>query len=216
MTINDTVNVDSDFRKLALEPIESQLNNHILLIVLLVRKNLKTLKTKWSTSTQAKLFTMKYYRFSRLRNDYFRYFRSKKKSDYMIRTYRSKILDSGNYDNQVWGSLHKAWKGYVIAKNKDEYDKMVHYARVIQENQHDLGLEVSSFDNIGMSASSFLLELVQKDDNNQVSKEASDEDYQTESQYEQDRFTDTYTEDFEDDENKVDRFTDDYHENFTD
>jgi hypothetical protein len=159
---------------------------------------------------------MKYYRFSRLRNDYFRYFRSKKKSDYMIRTYRSKILDSGNYDNQVWGSLHKAWKGYVIAKNKDEYDKMVHYARVIQENQHDLGLEVSSFDNIGMSASSFLLELVQKDDNNQVSKEASDEDYQTESQYEQDRFTDTYTEDFEDDENKVDRFTDDYHENFTD
>ncbi|MFL6349516.1 MAG: hypothetical protein ACJ72X_14625 [Nitrososphaeraceae archaeon] len=216
MTINDTVNVDSDFRKLALEPIESQLNNHILLIVLLVRKNLKTLKTKWGTSTQAKLSAMKYYRFSRLRNDYFRYFRSKKKSDYMIRTYRSKILDSGNYDNQVWGSLHKAWKGYVIAKNKDEYDKMVHYARVIQENQHDLGLEVSSFDNIGMSASSFLLELVQKDDNNQVSKEASDEDYQTESQYEQDRFTDTYTEDFEDDENKADRFTDDYHENFTD
>jgi hypothetical protein len=134
----------------------------------------------------------------------------------MIRTYRSKILDSGNYDNQVWGSLHKAWKGYVIAKNKDEYDKMVHYARVIQENQHDLGLEVSSFDNIGMSASSFLWELVQKDDNNQVPKEASDEDYQTESQYEQDRFTDTYTEDFEDDENKADRFTDDYHENFTD
>jgi hypothetical protein len=41
MTINDTVNVDSDFRKLALEPI---VNNHILLIVLLVRKNLKTLK----------------------------------------------------------------------------------------------------------------------------------------------------------------------------
>jgi hypothetical protein len=134
----------------------------------------------------------------------------------MINTYRSKVLDSGNYDNQVWGSLHKAWKGYVIAKNKAEYDKMVHYARVIQENQHDLGLEVSSFDNIGMSASSFLWELVQKDDNNQVPKEASDEDYQTESQYEQDRFTDTYTEDFEDDENKADRFTDDYHENFTD
>ncbi|MFL6377823.1 MAG: hypothetical protein ACJ72R_10215 [Nitrososphaeraceae archaeon] len=216
MTINDTVNVDSDFRKLALEPIESQLNNHILLIVLLVRKNLKTLKTKWGTSTQAKLSAMKYYRFSRLRNDYFRYFRSKKKSDYMIRTYRSKILDSGNYDNQVWGSLHKAWKGYVIAKNKDEYDKMVHYARVIQENQHDLGLEVSSFDNIGMSASSFLWELVQKDDNNQVPKEALDEDYQTESQHERERFTDTYSEDFEDDENKADRFTDDYHENFTD
>ncbi|MFL6453925.1 MAG: hypothetical protein ACJ71L_08000, partial [Nitrososphaeraceae archaeon] len=178
--------------------------------------NLKTLKTKWSTSTQAKLSAMKYYRFSRRRNDYFRYFRSKKKSDYMIRTYRSKVLDSGYFDNMVWGALIKAWKGYKIAKNKDEYDKMELYAHRIQECQHDLGLEVSSFDNIGMSASSFLLELVQKDDNNQVSKEASDEDYQTESQYEQDRFTDTYTEDFEDDENKVDRFTDDYHENFTD
>ena len=28
---------------------------------------------------------------------------------------------------QVWGALHKAWKGYVIAKNKDEYEKMEHY-----------------------------------------------------------------------------------------
>jgi len=25
------------------------------------------------------------------------------------------------------GALHKAWKGYVIAKNKDEYEKMEHY-----------------------------------------------------------------------------------------
>jgi hypothetical protein len=55
--------------------------------------------------SKAKLFTMKYYRFSRRRNDYFRYFRSKKKSDYMILTGRSKILDSGSFDNQVWGAL---------------------------------------------------------------------------------------------------------------
>ncbi|MFL6316396.1 MAG: hypothetical protein ACJ73C_06610 [Nitrososphaeraceae archaeon] len=32
---------------------------------------------------------------------------------------------------------------------------MLHYARVIQENQHDLGLEVSLFDNVGMPASAF-------------------------------------------------------------
>jgi hypothetical protein len=37
------------------------------------------------------------------------------------------------------GALHKAWKGYVIAKNKDEYDKMLHYADIIQECQDDLG-----------------------------------------------------------------------------
>jgi hypothetical protein len=29
---------------------------------------------------------------------------------------------------------------------------MEHYARIIQECQHDLGQEVSSFDDVGMSA----------------------------------------------------------------
>jgi hypothetical protein len=52
-------------------------------------------------------------------------------------------------------ALHKAWKGYVIAKNKDEYGKMEQNARIIQESQYDLGLSISSFDNIGMSAASF-------------------------------------------------------------
>jgi hypothetical protein len=69
------------------------------------------------------------------------------------------MLDSFYFENQVWGALHKAWKGYTIAKNKDEYDKMVHYARIIQESQYDLGLPVSSFDNIGMPASSFLWQI---------------------------------------------------------
>jgi hypothetical protein len=47
-------------------------------------------------------------------------------------------------------------------------------------------------------------------------QELSEEDYQTDLQYEQERFTDEYTEDFEDDENKADRFTDEYRENFRD
>ncbi|MFL6338200.1 MAG: hypothetical protein ACJ718_03680, partial [Nitrososphaeraceae archaeon] len=82
----------------------------------------------------------------------------------------------------------------MIAKNKDEYDKMELYAHRIQECQHDLGLEVSSFDNIGMSDTSFLWQLVQKDNNNQE-QEVSDEEYQTD-RYERERFTDTYSEDF--------------------
>ena len=53
------------------------------------------------------------------------------------------------------GALYKSWKGYVIAKNKYEDDKMELYARRIQECQHDLGLPITSFDNIGMSASAF-------------------------------------------------------------
>ncbi|MFL6349761.1 MAG: hypothetical protein ACJ72X_15900, partial [Nitrososphaeraceae archaeon] len=117
------------------------------------------------------------------------------------------MLDSSFFENQVWSALHKAWKGYVIAKNKDEHDKMERYARIIQESQYDLGLEVSSFDNIGMPASSFLLQIVQKDDNNHQEQEVSNENYQTDRQYEQDSLT--YSEDFRDNYDNVDRFTDD-------
>jgi hypothetical protein len=188
-----------------------------------VRKNLKTTKTKWSTSTQATLFTMKYYRFSRRRKkslySMYYFYKNRKKSDYIIDTGRSKMLESGFFENQVWGALYKAWKGYTIAKNKGEDDKMELYAHRVQELQHDLGLPISSFDNIGMSATSFLWQIVQEDDNNnQEQQVAEEENYLGDRQYEQERFTDTYTEDFRDDENKADRFTDDnaYRENFTD
>ena len=135
----------------------------------------------------------------------------------MINTDRSKMLDSGFYENVVWGALHKAWKGYVIAKNKGEDDKMKLYARRIQELQHDLGLEVSSFPNIGMSATSFFWQLAQEENNSQKQQVAAEEqNYLGDSQHEREKFTDTYSENFEDDENKDDRFTDDYHENFTD
>jgi hypothetical protein len=55
------------------------------------------------------------------------------------------LLDSGWYDTQTWGALHKAWVGYVIAKNKGEYDQQIHYATIIQKLQKELHLEVSSF-----------------------------------------------------------------------
>ena len=34
------------------------------------------------------------------------------------------MLDSIFFENLVWGALHKAWKGYVIAKNKGEDNKI--------------------------------------------------------------------------------------------
>lgn len=83
------------------------------------------------------------------------YFRSKKKSDYMINTGRSQMLDSGFFENEVWGALIKAWKGYKIAKNKGEHDKLLHYADIIQECQEDLKLKVASFPDIGKSALAF-------------------------------------------------------------
>ena len=73
----------------------------------------------------------------------------------MARTNRSKLLDSFYYDSQTWGELHKAWKGYVIAKHKHEHDKREHYASVIQKLQNELGLRVSSFHDIGMSSLKF-------------------------------------------------------------
>jgi hypothetical protein len=142
------------------------------------------------------------------------YLKSMKKQDYMVNTGRSKMLESGFFENEVWGALTKAWKGYVIAKNKDEYGKMEHYARIIQESQHDLGLEVSSFPNIGRSAASFVSEIAQ-DGNNQEQQVPEEKNYD-DAHYEQERFTDEQSEYFEDDENKAERFTDDYRENFTD
>jgi hypothetical protein len=65
----------------------------------------------------------------------------------------------------------------VIAKNRREDEKMQVYAHRVQELHYDLGLKVTSFDNIGISASSFLWEIVQEDNNTQE-QEASDEDHQ--------------------------------------
>jgi hypothetical protein len=136
----------------------------------------------------------------------------------MIKTNRLKKLESFFLDNQVWGALHKAWKGYVIAKNKGEGGKMQLYARRIQECQHDLGLVVSSFPNIGMSATSFFWQLAEEENHSQEEQQVvtEEQNYLGDSQFERERFTDTYSEDFEDDENKADRFTDTYRENFTD
>lgn len=46
--------------------------------------------------------------------------------------------------------MHKAWKGYIIAKNKYEFDKEYHYAKVIQKLQKELGLRISSFPDLGL------------------------------------------------------------------
>jgi hypothetical protein len=101
------------------------------------------------------------------------------------------------------GALHKARKGYTIAKNKDEYNKMELYARRVLELQHDLGLEISSFPNIGISDTNFLWELAQKDndynhsnENNQEQVAAEEENYLGDSQHKQERFTDEYSEYF--------------------
>ena len=76
------------------------------------------------TNTQTKLFTVKYYRISRPSKksmfSLYYYLKNREKSEYIINTGRSKKLKSDYYENQVWGALEQSWKGYKIAKNKDE------------------------------------------------------------------------------------------------
>ena len=54
------------------------------------------------------------------------------------------------FESQTWGALHKAWRGYIIAKNKDEIDRLYYYAEVIQKLQQELGLPLSSFPTLGL------------------------------------------------------------------
>ena len=64
-----------------------------------------------------------------------------------------RVLESGYYDTQTWGALHKCWIVYVIGKNKGEQDKMLLYARLIQKFEKELGIEVSDFPQLGLFAS---------------------------------------------------------------
>ena len=97
---------------------------------------------------------MKCHKFNRDRSfaaRFYRPFYSRKKMIYMTGTSRSRLLESNYFENQTWGALHKAWKGYIIAKNRYELDKLYYYAEVIQKLQRELGLPVSSFASLGLS-----------------------------------------------------------------
>ena len=56
------------------------------------------------------------------------------------------VLPSGYYTNQAWGALHKAWIGYIIAKNKSQFVRQIKYAKIIRKLQRELGLELSDFE----------------------------------------------------------------------
>jgi hypothetical protein len=50
-----------------------------------------------------------------------------------------------------WGGLHRAWVGYVIAKNQDDPDSMRKYAIVIRKFQRRLNIAISDFPDIEIS-----------------------------------------------------------------
>ena len=64
--------------------------------------------------------------------------------------YRDHILPSGYFESQTWGALHKCWVGFVIAKEKMEWDKIDLYAKRIQNLERELGTEVTDFSDWGI------------------------------------------------------------------
>jgi hypothetical protein len=59
----------------------------------------------------------------------------------------------------------------VIAKDKEEYDNLIKYASIIQKLEKELGIEVSSFPQLDMMASSL------DDDDDDRGKEAEGKKY---------------------------------------
>ena len=95
---------------------------------------------------------MRFTKFNRKRyvDPWWKYRVSQNKARYRADKGKLRVLDSFHTENQTWGALHKAWKGYTIAKNKFELARMEYYARVIQKLQNELGLPISSFSELNI------------------------------------------------------------------
>jgi hypothetical protein len=65
----------------------------------------------------------------------------------------SPTSDDGNSfsTGQSWGALRKAWKGYRIAKVHNDNTKMTEYANKIRKIQGELGVNIASFPNLGIT-----------------------------------------------------------------
>jgi len=98
------------------------------------------------------LKSQRYYRISndkfwriygRRASDPFQYYRKGLKYD-------DYLLPSGYYVSQTWGALHKCWIGFVIAKEKHEFDKLEMYASRICNLERELGIEITDFSDWGI------------------------------------------------------------------
>ncbi|MCJ7637684.1 MAG: hypothetical protein MUO21_09375 [Nitrososphaeraceae archaeon] len=64
--------------------------------------------------------------------------------------YGDRVLPSGYFEGQTWGALNKCWLGFVIAKEKLEWDKIEIYAKRIKKLERELGIEVTDFSEWGI------------------------------------------------------------------
>jgi hypothetical protein len=66
---------------------------------------------------------------------------------------KDRKLRSGFTAGQTWGALHKAWLGYCIALDKNEGEKTLFYATIIQKLQRELRIPVREFAKVDMFGS---------------------------------------------------------------
>ena len=66
---------------------------------------------------------------------------------------KDRKLPSGYTVGQTWGGLYKAWLGYCIAVNKNEGEKTLLYASIIQKLQRELRIPVREFAEVDMFGS---------------------------------------------------------------
>jgi hypothetical protein len=66
---------------------------------------------------------------------------------------KDRKLPSGYKVGQTWGALRKAWLGYCIALHKNEDEKTLLYASIIQKLQRELGIQVREFAEVDMFGS---------------------------------------------------------------
>ena len=64
-------------------------------------------------------------------------------------TYRP-IYNKHRRRTPEWGAPHRAWVGYVIAKNQEDYEKMRKYAIVIRKFERRLNIAINDFPEIGI------------------------------------------------------------------
>ena len=95
---------------------------------------------------------MKSQRYRTTNNKFWRSYSKKMSHAYykMGLKYGEHILPSGYFESQTWGALHKCWIGFVIAKEKMEWDKIDLYAKRIQNLERELGIEVTDFSDWGI------------------------------------------------------------------
>jgi hypothetical protein len=111
---------------------------------------------------------------------------------YSIRVRHSPSYSNNNkrywnrIEGPIWTALDKCWLGYVIAKNKEQYeDKMRLYAFHIQKLQRELEIEVSEFPELGLYAfdEGYLTHNDGEDDEDGKEEEEKDEGITVEDPY---------------------------------